>query len=89
MCARQLRYDAMYRHAQSFHDQYPRYLRKGQVPTDPYYKDWKDRVMKPEEAILKYEDGSVSSVEEEGEQEQEEIKTVTHNKDDESISCRV
>ena len=45
--------------------------------------------MKPEEAILKFEDGSVSSVEEEGEQEQEEIETVTQNKDDESSGTEI
>ena len=61
----------MARHAQSFHGQHPRYLKKGQVPTDPYHKDWKERMMNPEPTTLKFEDGSVSSV--------EEVETVTDN----------
>ena len=79
VCARKLRFDGMARHAQSFHGQHPIYLKKGQVPTDPYHKDWKERMMNPEPTTLKFEDGSVSSVEEEEEGEQEEIETVTDN----------
>ena len=51
----------------------------GCYPLDPYYKDWDVRVMNPDPARLRYQDGSVSSVEEEEEGEQEEIETVTDN----------